>query len=240
MKLFIERIICSMLILICCLSAYAGNIFKLNNSQCIKTKMNQEVLDIYLGNCKSINQKIDSVEVPNDYPNVEYVSTNILDSKHNFYIALSYNENYRDVYNKYNYANKFYIINAYTCDFKGNCNKNEKLSSFFGNGGDIQDLNTNKIVYKYPYSKKSELETELNSKLFKNWLAGKLTYGTVLKKTFINDVSNFTPNHKSYLIKGDKFIIQNISSKWLNINYTNKNGRTTTGWIACDDTDVCH
>lgn len=84
------------------------------------------------------------------------------------------------------------------------------------------------------------MKNELNSKLFKDWRNGKLNIGIVLRKTFINDVNNFTPEHVGYLIKGDKFKIKEISSRWLNIVYTNKSGRTTSGWIACEDTNVCN
>ena len=102
------------------------------------------------------------------------------------------------------------------------------------------DSKSKKIIYKFPYSNQSDLKNELNSKLFKDWMNEKLDSGMVLRKTFINDVNNFTPEHVGYLIKGDKFKIKEVSSRWLNIVYTNKNGRTTSGWIVCQDTTVCN
>ncbi|WP_445116132.1 hypothetical protein [Acinetobacter sp. WZC-1] len=156
------------------------------------------------------------------------------------YIAFSYNEIYRDFNETYNYDNKYFLINSYGCNKNNYCKYSSILSNYFGNGGDIVNERTKKVVYKYPYSKKEFLIKELKSNRFNSWVNGKLTGGKVMEKTFINDVNNFSTEHKGYLIKGDVFKVKDISSGWLNIIYTNKRGKTTIGWIPCKNTDICN
>ncbi len=87
------------------------------------------------------------------------------------------------------------MIRAYECNKNNFCKENEKLSNFFGSGGDIIDYKHKKIIiYKFPYSTQSDLKNELNSKLFKDWMNGNLDSGIVLRKTFINDVKILPQN----------------------------------------------
>ncbi|WP_151982320.1 hypothetical protein [Acinetobacter guerrae] len=235
MKLYIKRISILIFLFFLFCNVYAEDNFRLNNLQCIDAKKNNGKLDVYLGDCKNKIKKIDSIEIPNDYAKVEYVFY----AKNTLYIAFSYNESYRDVNGDFNYADKYFLINAYNCAKGDMCRYNSRLSSYFGNGGNILDLNTNKIVYKYPYSKQSDLKKELTSKMFNDWFGGGLNYGVVIRKTFINETNNFSPIHKSYLVKGDRFQVEEVSARWLNVKYKNKNNKTVKGWISCEDTDIC-
>ncbi len=239
MNYFFKKLIFIFLSVIFNSSIYAKNIFKLNDYQCIESRKIINKLDVYISDCGKKLNKIDSYEVPVDDLKIDYIFSNNLKNKYNIFLGISYSEDYRDPLNRFNYLNKYYMIRAYECNKNNFCKENEQLSNFFGSGGDI--INSKKIIiYKFPYSTKSDLKNELNSKLFKSWMSGSLDRGIVLRKTFINDVNNFTPEHVGYLIKGDKFKIKEVSSRWLNIVYINKNGRMTSGWIACQDTTVCN
>ncbi|MGB8696356.1 hypothetical protein [Acinetobacter sp.] len=240
MNCFLKKLIFIFLFIILNSSVYAKNIFKLNAYQCLESRSVINKLDIYIGDCRSKINKIDSYEVPGSDLKIDYIFSKNLKDKYNIFIGISFSEDYRDPLNRFNYLNKYYMIRAYECNKKNFCKENEKLSNFFGDGGDMIDSKSKKIIYKFPYSNQSDLKNELNSKLFKDWMNEKLDSGMVLRKTFINDVNNFTPEHVGYLIKGDKFKIKEVSSRWLNIVYTNKNGRTTSGWIVCQDTTVCN
>jgi len=240
MNCFLKKLIFIFLFIILNSSVYAKNIFKLNAYQCLESRSVINKLDIYIGDCRSKINKIDSYEVPGSDLKIDYIFSKNLKDKYNIFIGISFSEDYRDPLNRFNYLNKYYMIRAYECNKKKFCKENEKLSNFFGDGGDMIDSKSKKIIYKFPYSNQSDLKNELNSKLFKDWMNEKLDSGMVLRKTFINDVNNFTPEHVGYLIKGDKFKIKEVSSRWLNIVYTNKNGRTTSGWIVCQDTTVCN
>lgn len=240
MNYFFKELIFIFLFLILSSSVYANKFFKLNAYQCIQSKKIFNKLDIYISDCGDKINKIDSYEVPGGDINVDYIFSKNLKNKYNIFIGVSYNDDYRDPLNRFNYLNKYYMIRAYECNKNNFCKENETLSNFFGNGGDIINSKNKEIIYKFPYSNQNNLKIELNSTLFKDWMNGKLKSGIVLRKTFINDVNNFTPEHVGYLIKDDKFKIKEVSSRWLNIIYTNKNGHTTTGWIACEDTTVCN
>ncbi|MGX5699046.1 hypothetical protein ACWKWF_05505 [Acinetobacter kookii] len=240
MNYFFKKLIFIFLSIILNSSIYAKNIFKLNDYQCVESREGVNKLDVYISDCGKKINKMDSYEVPANDLKIDYIFSKNLKYKYNIFLGISYSEDYRDPLNRFNYLNKYYMIRAYECKKKNFCKENEKLSNFFGSGGDIIDYNHKKIIYKFPYSTQSDLKNELNSKLFKDWMNGNLDSGIVIRKTFINDVNNFTPEHIGYLIKGDKFKIKEVSSRWLNIVYTNKNGRTTAGWIACQDTTVCN
>ncbi|WP_166171979.1 hypothetical protein [Acinetobacter sp. SA01] len=240
MNYFFKKLIFIFLSIILNSSIYAKNIFKLNDYQCVESRESVNKLDVYISDCGKKINKMDSYEVPANDLKIDYIFSNNFKDKYNIFLGISYSEDYRDPLNRFNYLNKYYMIRAYECNKNNFCKENEKLSNFFGSGGDIIDYKHKKIIYKFPYYTQSDLKNELNSKLFKDWMNGNLDSGIVLRKTFINDVNNFTPEHIGYLIKGDKFKIKEVSSRWLNIVYTNKNGRTTSGWIACQDTTVCN
>jgi|GEM_PF-6900882 len=239
MNYFFKKLIFIFLSVILNSSIYAKNIFKLNDYQCVESREIVNKLDVYISDCGKKLNKMDSYEVPVNDLKIDYIFSNNLENKYNIFLGISYSEDYRDPLNRFNYLNKYYMIRAYECNKNNFCKENEQLSNFFGSGGDIVD-SKKRIIYKFPYSTQSDLKNELNSKLFKNWMSGSLDRGIVLRKTFINDVNNFTPEHVGYLIKGDKFKIKEVSSRWLNIVYTNKNVRSTSGWIACQDTTVCN
>ena len=84
------------------------------------------------------------------------------------------------------------------------------------------------------------LKMNLSQVYLKNGFIIKKFKAKVIKKTYINENSQFSFSHLGYLIKNDEFTVKDISSKWLNISYTNKNGNKITGWIACNDTNICN
>ncbi|EXB47228.1 hypothetical protein [Acinetobacter sp. 1000160] len=235
MIFFIKRIFALFFCIFSVSFIYAGEKFKLNDSQCIGTQVNDINLDVYITDCNKKIRKIDSIEVPDDIARVEYVFSK--DKK--IYIAYSYNEDYRDYSKNYNYVDKYFLINSYDCNENSYCKYNFLVSNYFGGGGDILNRKTKKIVYNYPYSKKEFLIKEIQSKRFGEWFNGKLTNGKVVRKTFINDVNNFSTEHKGYLVKGDSFLVDEISSGWLRVKYKNKVGKITRGWINCKDTNIC-
>lgn len=214
---------------------FAENEIIVNNGKCINSNVNGDGLDIYVGNCSKKLKKIDTIEVPNDIAKIEYSFFN----KNNLYIAFSYDENYRSLDNKYSYVNKYFLINAYDCNEKNNCKYNSALSNYFGNGGDVFDRERKELVYRYPYSRRDLLMKELSSDRFNNWMSGKIKKGKVVRKTFVNEVNNVSTENNGYLIKGDIFEVEDISSGWLNVKYTSKVGKITKGWVNCKDTNIC-
>jgi len=226
---------CTTLSLIWC-NSYA-NEYNLTKNTCIKSEIKNDLLLIYKSDCKKGKVLLDKFQVPNDIPKLDYVFEEEINNKKYIFLSISYNDSYRDEHNKINYADKYHLNYVYQCEKE--CKFDKKLSNFFGNGGDLVDINTDKKVYVFPYSTEQSIKDELKSNLFKNWFYNKKMKGVVLKKTYINNDKNSLFNHFGYLIKDDKFVVEDISSKWLNIIYINKNGKKITGWIDCNDTNVC-
>ncbi|TCP88662.1 hypothetical protein EDC44_1502 [Cricetibacter osteomyelitidis] len=145
------------------------------------------------------------------------------------------------------YVDDYFIYTAFKLD-NGIYKLDEELSNFLGAGGDIydiQDINNADIIepritYIYPYKTEQEVRNALNSNLFKLWNSNrnKIIRGEIRRKTLFQDVSNYIQTEKKYLIKGDKFIIKNISSKWLEIEYK-KRDEIIIGWVQCIDTNIC-
>lgn len=210
----------------------------LDQDTCVFTEVKNNSLFLYSSDCKKNPKLIDNFEVPNSTPNVNFISKEIVNNKKYILLSTSYSENYRDVLDKVGYLNGYNVINFYECN--SSCKLDSRISDYFGSGGDIKNLATEKLVYTFPYKKLSEIRTELKSKLFQEWMQNKFIKGEVKRKTNINEVSNYTTDRLGYLVIGDKFKVKDISSGWLNIIYTNKNGRTTTGWIVCKDTNLCN
>lgn len=211
--------------------------YPLNTSECVYTETQNEMLSLYLGNCNQKNFLIDEIEVPNDTPKVNFIYEEIIQNKKYIVLSVTYSENFRDIQNRFNYSDDYYITNVYECN--NECKLNLRLTNYFGSGGDMMDLNTDNIVYRFPYKTVGAVNAEIKSLKFNKWFNKELESGKVVHTTFINNANTFTPDHLGYLIQGDKFIIKNISSNWLYITYTNNKDTTTTGWIDCNDTDVC-
>ncbi|MEG0486948.1 MAG: hypothetical protein RR575_03330 [Acinetobacter sp.] len=210
----------------------------LDKDNCVFTEVKNNSLFLYSSDCKKNPKLIDNFEVPNGTPNVNFISQEIVDNKKYILLSTSYSENYRDVLDKVGYSNGYNIINFYDCN--SSCKLDSRISDYFGSGGDMENLTTGKIVHTFPYKNLSQIRAELKSKLFQGWIQNKFIKGEVTKKTNINEVSNYTVDRLGCLVIGDKFKVKDISSGWLNIIHTNKNGRTTTGWIVCKDTDLCN
>ena len=210
----------------------------LDKDICAFTEVKNNSLFLYYSDCKGKQKLIDNFEIPNGTPNVNFISQEIVNNKKYILLSTSYSENYRDIHDKIGYLNGYNIINFYECNSP--CKLNSRISDYFGSGGDMENLTTGEIVHTFPYKNLSQIRAELKSKLFQEWIQNKLIKGEVTKKTNINEVSNYTVDRLGYLVIGDQFKVKDISSGWLNIIYTNKNGHTTTGWIICKDTNLCN
>ncbi|OOF56762.1 hypothetical protein BKK56_02645 [Rodentibacter genomosp. 2] len=121
------------------------------------------------------------------------------------------------------------------------------LSDYFGEGGDIYDLNDinndkvlyPNIIYSYPFKNRKDIDNELDGVLFREWNSGSIKDGRIINKTFFQDVPNYVQEERRYLIKGDKFKVKSISARWLEIVYKNPKGKYYTGWVLCKDTSIC-
>lgn len=226
---------CTTLSLIWC-NSYA-NEYNLAKNTCVKSEIKNDLLLIYKSDCKKGKFLLDKFQVPNDIPKLDYVFEEEINNKKYIFLSISYNDSYRGENNKINYADKYHLNYVYQCEKE--CKFDKKLSNFFGNGGDLIDIDTDKKVYIFPYSSEQSIKNELKSNLFKNWSNNQLKSGIVKNKTEIYREAGLNSEKSGYLISGDKFSISGVYSRWLNISYINKNHKMITGWIRCEDTNIC-
>lgn len=220
--------------------SYAANNcieFKKNSSD-YESEMTYD-LEASITDCKKEKRKIDIFGYFGDSPKVNFYFFKNINSVNRLFISTYVYTDIKEEKPKYVYnEGKYNFIYVYDCN-KLSCKKNEKMSNFFGNGADLVEVRYYKTVSKFPYESIEKLKQELNSNFFKNWISGQLKIGYVTKKTYIYEDKGIDSKKTGYLIFDDKFTIKDISSRWLYIKYKNKNGRIITGWVACNDTDVC-
>ncbi|WP_353172659.1 hypothetical protein [Acinetobacter rudis] len=216
---------------------YAEN-YHLTDNLCIQSEVKNDLLFVYNSDCKKNKYLLEKFQVPNDIPKINFIFHTRINNKKYVFLSVSYSENYRDYNGEINYTDGYHLINVYECDRK--CIFNKEISNFFGSGGSLFNIKTNEIVYNFPYLDEMSIKNELSSKLFSHWFYEKDKAGEILKKTYMKYENNFSYNNIGYLVKGDKFTINDVSSRWLNISYISKNNKIITGWIRCEDTNICN
>lgn len=218
-----------------------------DDKNCISVKKNfsdyknEEVydLDFYITDCKGKSKKVDTFGYFGDVPKINFYFFENIGSINRLFVSTYVYTNIYEENPKYIYQNgKYNFIYVYDCNGL-NCKKNEKISNFFGNGGNLVNVNGYKVVSNYPYDSIVKIKEEVNSNLFKKWFANQLKKGHVLNKTNIYQENGVNSKKLGYLIQGDEFFIKDISLRWFNIIYKRKNGEKIEGWIDCRDTDLC-
>lgn len=231
-----KLLLCSILFFIWC-NSYAKD-YQLTDNICIKSEVKNNSLFVYKSDCNNNKYLLDEFQVPNDIPEIDFVFLENINNKRYIFLSIKYSENYRDETNKINYVDKYHLNYVYQC--KKECTFDKKISNFLGDGGDLVDIHTDKVVYAFPYKIASNVKKDLNSEFFKNWFNNQLNDGVVKNKTKIYEESGIFSKKLGYLISGDKFKIVDITSRWIKISYANKNKKTIIGWIRCEDTSVCN
>ncbi|MEQ1189161.1 hypothetical protein IC789_07555 [Acinetobacter seifertii] len=196
-------------------------------------------LDAYLTDCHQKSKKIETFGYFGDSPKVNYYFFQKIDGVNRLFISTYVLTDQYEENPKYVYENgKYNFMKVFDCyDFT--CKANKKMTDFFGDGANLIEVKSYKTMWKYPYSVANDVKKELNSNFFKNWWSNQLKSGVVKNKTEIYKEAGLNSEKAGYLISGDKFNISGVYSRWLNISYVNKNHKTTTGWIRCEDTNIC-
>lgn len=197
-------------------------------------------LDAYITDCEKKYKKIETFGYFGDSPKVNYYFFEKNNKVNRLFISTyvltgQYEENPQYVYDN----GKYNFINVFDC-FDFTCKINKKLTSFFGDGASLVEVQSNKIAWEYPYLTADNVKKDLKSNFLKNWLNNQLKNGIVTTKTEIYPDSGLNSEKLGYLIKGDKFKINDVSSRWLDISYVSKKNKIITGWIRCEDTNICN
>lgn len=142
-------------------------------------------------------------------------------------------------YTGVNYLGDYYTVHAYSSTATGYV-RDERLSNYFGNGGDIaRDAESEELVYTFPYKTADELVAKLNSTAYKRWAAGDKVTLTINKKTFIHSSPVLADMTKMYLIKDDSVLQEGVEAGWLKVMFKTPKGKEIRGWVQCRDVDGC-
>lgn len=181
---------------------------------------------------------LDTIEIPNDIPELDYSFTRSIRGQPHIIAGISYDEDYRDVNQPHVNWHRYYTVLIYSCDSNYHCTYNSKLSNFFGSGGDLVNYETNEVLSTYLYKNQSIVEKGLESDLFRNRLSSKQTNGYTTSTATVKYDSFYDGNNTDYLSVGSKFNVIDASSGWLEISY-NKDDQELQGYIRCEDTNLC-
>jgi hypothetical protein len=138
-----------------------------------------------------------------------------------------------------NYLGDYYTVHAYA-DTPAGYVRDERLSNYFGNGGDIaRDPESEELVYTFPYKTADNIVAKLNSTAYKHWAAGDEVKLTINKKTSIYSSPVLAEVTKMYLIKGDSVLQEGAEAGFLKIMFKTPKGKAIRGWVLCGDADGC-
>lgn len=240
-KIIISIFLSTLLILASC----SGNTrtvdrdYQLTNKLHMTSAVEDRSLKLQIENSNGNKINFDTIEVPNDIPKLEFAFSHNIKGRQYILVGISYSEDYRDKDHSYINYLKYYSTLAYKCDSKYRCVFDEKISTFFGSGGDLLNNNTNEKLNTYIYKTEENVKKALKSDFFNSWLNNTLINGHIIKKTILNDIPGYTGTDTDvYLTTGLNFIVTDVSSGWLKINYI-KNNHKIDGWIKCRDTNLC-
>lgn len=142
-------------------------------------------------------------------------------------------------YTGVNYLGEYYTVHAYSHTAKGYV-RDERLSNYFGNGGDIaRDVESEELVYTFPYKTADDIVAKLNSAAYKHWAAGDKVTLTINKKTSIYSSPILADVTKMYLIQGDSVLQEGVESGWVKILFKTPKGKSIRGWVQCGDASGC-
>ncbi|WP_213937972.1 hypothetical protein [Pseudomonas sp. dw_612] len=138
-----------------------------------------------------------------------------------------------------NYLGDYYTVHVYANTPAGYV-RDERLSNYFGNGGDIaRDAESEELVYTFPYKTADDIVAKLNSAAYRHWAAGDEVKLTINKKTPIYSSPVLADVTKMYLIKGDSVLQEGAETGFLKIMFKTPKGKAIRGWVQCGDAAGC-
>ncbi|MBU6960600.1 hypothetical protein KRR23_23000 [Pseudomonas sp. CVAP len=136
------------------------------------------------------------------------------------------------------YSGDYYTVHVYQNTVNGYV-RDERLSTYFGNGGDILSDDYKDFVYVFPYKSESSIIEKLASASYKNWCMGAPVNLAINKKTSIHSSPVLADVTRMYLVAGDKVKQEGVEAGWLSIMFKTPKGKEIRGWIKCENADGC-
>jgi len=136
------------------------------------------------------------------------------------------------------YSGEYYSVNVYK-QKNGSYVRDDRLSVYFGDGGDVLAENYKDLLYTFPYKGEGAILKKLNSGSYKKWRAGSPVSLVINKKTPIYESPVLTDVTRMYLVAGDTVSQDAVEAGWLSIIYKTSKGKIIRGWIQCANADGC-
>ncbi|GFM80208.1 hypothetical protein PSCICN_09000 [Pseudomonas cichorii] len=136
------------------------------------------------------------------------------------------------------YSGDYYSVHAYKKS-PNSYTKDEKLSRYFGEGGDILGNDYKEVVYLFPYKSENAVISKLKSETYKRWSAEAPVTLVVNKKSFLYNSPVLADMSRMYLVAGDRVTQEAVEAGWISIVYKTAKGTLIRGWIQCGNVDGC-
>lgn len=150
------------------------------------------------------------------------------------------------------YVSDNYFIFAFSPGGK-NYLYNEKISRFFGDGGDIRDASATytvdhaTLIYTFPYKTADDIKRALAGNHYKQWrnqaqFSGYIKSDNAIKHEAPMYVHYYKTslNNDEYIAKGTSFSVKDISANFFLIEYKDENDAMAETWVLCADTNLCN
>ncbi|GFM64254.1 hypothetical protein K5D56_23425 [Pseudomonas cichorii] len=136
------------------------------------------------------------------------------------------------------YSGEYYSVHAYKKSSNG-YTKDDKLSKYFGEGGDILADDYKEVAYLFPYKSKDAVTSRLQSEFYKKWSSGTPVTLVVNKKSSLYNSPVLADMSRKYLVAGDKVTQEAVEAGWISVVYKTAKGKLIRGWIQCGNVDGC-
>lgn len=137
------------------------------------------------------------------------------------------------------YSSDYYSVHVYEKSIN-TYSRNERLSNYFGAGGDILDEEKEDLLaYKFPYKNEVPIREKLSSENYSKWVSGEEVAYTVNKKTYIHSFPVLAESTRMYLVSGDTVTQDTAEGGWISIIFNSPSKKEVRGWIKCEDIDGC-
>lgn len=136
------------------------------------------------------------------------------------------------------YSGDYYTVVVYRKNHDGYV-QDDRLTKYFGSGGDILDNDYQEFLYVFPYKDQSSISDKLASRSYKEWRSGKPVNLVVNRKSPLYISPVLADITGMYLVAGDKVKQESVEAGWLSVLYRTAKGNVIRGWIQCANADGC-
>lgn len=136
------------------------------------------------------------------------------------------------------YSGEYYSVHVYKKS-KDGYSRDERVSKYFGEGGDILADDYQNLICEFPYKDQLSVSNKLATPVFSKWNEGVPVQLTINKKSKIYSSPVFDDVTRMYLVSGDRVQQEAVEAGWLSIMFKTPKGKEIRGWILCGDADGC-